>query len=182
MTIHTEHPFASPEPDRDQARRLRGRLGGAVTLWTAGDRDGGVSGGAGPDGRAGLTVSSVLVAQGEPPRIAALIDPDGHLADVLARTARSVVHLLSWHHRGLAEAFAGAAPAPGGLFGTAEFEQTAYGPRLLGADTFALASVESTVPMGWSLLVTCFLDEIVVGEGDQPLEHRRGRYVAPTSP
>ena len=37
MTIHTEHPFLDPEPD--PVRRLRGRLGGAVTLWTAGDAD-----------------------------------------------------------------------------------------------------------------------------------------------
>ncbi len=174
MTIHTEHPFAASGPDRDPARRLRGRLGGAVTLWTAGDREG-----ATPDGRAGLTVSSVLVAQGEPPRIAALIDPDGDLADVLARTARSVVHLLSWHHRDLADAFAGVSPAPGGVFAAAEFDQTPYGPRLADADTFALVSMESTAALGWSLLVTCVLDEIVVGEVDDTLQHRRGRYVAP---
>ena len=43
VTIHTTHPFA--DPDARPARRLRGRLGGAVTLWTAG---------AGAD-RAGLT-------------------------------------------------------------------------------------------------------------------------------
>ena len=35
MTIHSGHPFADPEPD--PVRRLRGRLGGAVTLWTTGD-------------------------------------------------------------------------------------------------------------------------------------------------
>ena len=34
MTIHTSHPFADPEPD--PLRRLRGRVGGAVSLWTAG--------------------------------------------------------------------------------------------------------------------------------------------------
>ena len=32
VTIHSEHPFADPEPERDPVRRLRGRLGGAVTL------------------------------------------------------------------------------------------------------------------------------------------------------
>ena len=52
MTIHTEHPFQ--DPDVDPVRRLRGRLGGAVTLWTSGgasaDRD------AGGAARAGLTV------------------------------------------------------------------------------------------------------------------------------
>ena len=33
MTIHDTHPFADPHPD--PVRRFRGRLGGAVTLWTA---------------------------------------------------------------------------------------------------------------------------------------------------
>ena len=37
VTIHSEHPFLEPEADRDPVRRLRGRLGGAVTLWTTGD-------------------------------------------------------------------------------------------------------------------------------------------------
>ena len=36
MTIHSEHPFL--DPDADPVRRLRGRLGGAVTLWTSGRR------------------------------------------------------------------------------------------------------------------------------------------------
>ena len=35
MTIHSRHPFADPEPD--EVRRFRGRLGGAVTLWTTGE-------------------------------------------------------------------------------------------------------------------------------------------------
>ena len=66
MTIHSSHPFLDPEGDRDPVRRLRGRLGGTVSLWTAG----------GPDERAGLTVSSWLVAGGEPGRVLALLDPD----------------------------------------------------------------------------------------------------------
>ena len=75
MTIHSEHPFL--EPERDPVRQLRGRLGGAVTLWTSGTGDG-------PLDRAGLTVTSVLVANGEPPRLLALLDPDSDLAETLA--------------------------------------------------------------------------------------------------
>ncbi|HEU4812520.1 MAG TPA: flavin reductase family protein [Nocardioides sp.] len=169
MTIHSGHPFRDPEPD--PVRRLRGRLGGVVTLWTAGDGE----------QRAGLTVSSLMVANGEPARVLALLDPDSDLADVLAGTGRAVVQLLAWEHRDLAEAFAGTAPAPGGPFRTGDFEQTAWGPRLLGAHTWAGVVLESTSTVGWSSLVTCVVDEVSVGDDEAaPLVHRRGRYVRPT--
>lgn len=166
MTIHDTHPFADPDPD--PARRLRGRLGGAVSLWTAGLGDG--------SGRAGLTVSSLLLANGEPPRLLALLDPDADLTETFLETGRAVVHLLSSSHRDLAEAFAGQAPAPGGLFRTATFEASSYGPVLLDATTRAAVSLESVVEVGWSSLVTCVLDEVVVGDDDAPLRHHRGRY------
>ena len=164
VTIHDTHPFADPEPD--PARRWRGRLGGAVSLWTAGD----------DDGRAGLTVSSLLLAGGEPPRLLALVDPDSDLADVVGRTGRLVVSLLSWQHRDLAEAFAGQAPAPGGPFRMTAFEPTPYGPALVGATSRALVSVETQVEVGWSLLLTCVIDDLHVADDDAPLLHRRGRY------
>ena len=170
MTIHSTHPFADPDPD--PARRLRGRLGGAVSLWTAGDLDD-------QHGRAGLTITSLMLANGEPPRLLALVDPDSDLADVLADTGRCVVQLLSWPDRDLAEAFAGTAPAPGGPFRQAPFEQTAWGPRLVSAATWAGLSVESVATVGWSELVTGVIESVSVGEDTDPLLHRRGRWVRP---
>jgi flavin reductase (DIM6/NTAB) family NADH-FMN oxidoreductase RutF len=164
VTIHSSHPFPTPE---DPVRRLRGRLGGTVSLWTAGAGE----------GRAGLTVSSFMVAAGEQARLLALVDPDSDLADALAETGRAVVQLLSWRHRDLAEAFAGTAPAPGGPFRSAAFDATAWGPRLADAGTWAGVSVESTGSVGWSDLVTVVVDELTVGDEDEPLFHRRGRYV-----
>ena len=168
MTIHDTHPFADADPD--PVRRFRGRIGAVVSLWTAGD----------PGSRAGLTVSSYVVAGGEPARVLALVDPDSDLAEEVERTGRAVVSLLSWGDRDLAEAFAGTAPAPGGVFRLADFEQTAWGPRLERATTWAGVSVEDTTEVGWSRLLTCTLDEVVVGEDLEPLVHRRGRYLRPT--
>ena len=159
MTIHSSHPFPTPD---DAVRRLRGRVGGTVSLWTTGD--------------AGLTVSSFMVAAGEPARVLALLDPDSALAEAFDETGTGVVQLLSWRHRDLAEAFAGTAPAPGGPFRLASWEPTAWGPRLADAATWAGVRLESAAPAGWSTLVTAVLEEVVVGEDDEPLFHRRGRY------
>jgi flavin reductase (DIM6/NTAB) family NADH-FMN oxidoreductase RutF len=167
VTIHTGHPFADPSPD--PVRRLRGRVTGTVSLWTAGT---------GSD-RVGLTVSSLMVAGGDPGRVLALLDPDADLTAALEETGQVVVQLLSWRHRQLAEAFAGTAPAPGGAFRTGSFVESSYGPRLGDATTWALASLEDARDVGWSRLVTCALDEIEVGDDPEPLVHHRGRWVRP---
>lgn len=170
MTIHAEHPFADPEPRRDPARRLRGRIGGRVTLWTAGTGR----------ARAGLTVSSLMVAPGEPARLLALVDPDSDLAAAVDRTGSAVVQLLEWRHRDLADAFAGVAPAPGGPFRMGTWQDTPWGPLLDGVTAWAgvRRSGESR-PAGWSTLVDTVLERVELGEEEQPLVHRRGRYLSP---
>jgi len=166
VTIHSDHPFREPTPE--PARQLRARLGGAVSLWTAG------SGGS----RAGLTVSSLMVAGGDPGRLLALLDPDSDLRAELGSTGRAVVHLLRWEHRQLAEAFAGQFPAPGGPFRLAEWEQTSHGPRLSDAHSWATVEVDSFETVGWSDLVVARLVSVALGD-DDALEHRRGRYLRP---
>lgn len=166
MTIHSSHPFADRDPD--PARRLRGRIGGGVTLWTTGEE---------PD-RAGLTVTSLMVALGPVPALLALLDPDSDLLDGLRATGRAVVQLLTWEDRQLAEAFAGTAPAPGGPFRQAEFVATPYGPRLARASTHANVSLTSEREVGWSVEVGVTLDEVTTGGDDAaPLLHRRGRFL-----
>lgn len=164
MTIHSSHPFPTPP---DDVRRFRGRLGGAVSLWTA-------------SGPAGLTVSSLMVSLGPVGRVLGLLDPDSDLCLALSDSGRAVVQLLAWADRGLADAFAGTAPAPGGAFAAASWVQTEHGPRLATASVWALVSLESLAPVGWSSLATCTIDSLEVGEdgtGEQaPLVHRRGRY------
>lgn len=166
MTIHAEHPFRDPEPD--PVRRFRGRVGGTVSLWTAGDEA----------DRAGLTVTSFLVAGGEDARVIALLDPDADLTERLLATGRGVVQLLTWDDRDLAEMFAGTAPAPGGMFRQAEFTSTEWGPRLASVHTWAGVRVESHQDVGWSRLVTTIVVHLEVGDDDgvEPLRHHRGRY------
>ena len=140
-----------------------------MSLWTAGD----------DMERAGLTVTSWLVAGGEPGRVLALLDPDADLTELLLGTGRGVVQLLSWDDRGLADAFAGTTPAPGGPWRMAEWDDSGHGPRLSSAATWALVGVETSTEVGWSRLVTCTIDALVVGDDPEPLVHRRGRYVPP---
>lgn len=167
MTIHSGHPFADADPD--PARRFRGRIGNAVTLWTSGD---GAT-------RAGLTVTSLMVALGPRPSLLALIDPDSDLLAELRESGRAVVQLLTWADRQLAEAFAGTAPAPGGPFRQAEFTPTPFGPLLAGAATHADVSLVGEREVGWSVEVQAALDDVVIGNDEQPLLHRRGRFVRP---
>jgi flavin reductase (DIM6/NTAB) family NADH-FMN oxidoreductase RutF len=171
VTIHSEHPFADPDPERDPARRLRGRLGGAVTLWTTGS-------GA---HRTGLTVSSVLVAHGAPARVVALLDPDSDLTAALEETGTAVVALLAWEHRDLADAFAGVAPAPGGPFRLGTWEESPWGPVLQGVSGWAGIRMSGPArEVGWSRLVEGVVEHVSLTEESAPLVHRRGRYVRPT--
>ena len=168
VTIHSEHPFAVPDAERDVARRLRGRLGGQVSLWTTG---------AGSE-RAGLTVSSVMIALGEPALVVGLLDPDSDLAERLQAAAHvpCLVQLLEWRHHDLAEKFAGQMPAPGGLFAGGDWLETAYGPRLVDVETWAECLVEDVRERAWSVEVTCRIEAGTLGVLDDPLLHRRGRY------
>ena len=174
MTIHTSHPFLDEE--RVLGRQFRRRLGNRVSLWTSGD----VSLGA--HHAAGLTVSSALVIPGEPWRVVGFIDPESDLAETITQTGRAVVSLLEWHHRGLADMFGGVAPAPGGAFTHAEFEQTEHGPRLADATTWAALELESRAEVGWTVQVTCRATHFEVGPDESPLHHTRGRYRTITAP
>ena len=173
MTIHSEHPFDTPEGDRDQVRRLRGRIGGTVSLWTSG---GGIE-------RAGLTVSSYVVAPGEPGRVVGLLHADSDLLDQLVETGTAVVALLGARDQRLADVFAGTMPAPGGPFRLTEWEQTAWGPRAVSATTWMGVRLdpESHHDVGWSVLVGAEIEPVEVGVDEAPLVHRRGRYQRPSS-
>jgi flavin reductase (DIM6/NTAB) family NADH-FMN oxidoreductase RutF len=166
VTIHSEHPFA--EHDDDPVRRLRARVGGIVSLWTTG------SGAA----RAGLTVTSYVVANGAPAYVLGLVDPESELAETAAGTGTVVVQLLEWRHRDVAETFAGLLPSPGGPFRAGTWRETEWGPVLEDASAWAgvrLAGEPRT--LGWSLVLEGVVEHVDLADSELPLLHRRGRYL-----
>jgi flavin reductase (DIM6/NTAB) family NADH-FMN oxidoreductase RutF len=171
VTIRSEHPFLPPESERDPSRRLRGRLSGAVSLWTTG-------GATGTEAGSGLTVTSVLLAGGEPAHVLGLLDPDSDLAERLVETRTAVVQLLQWEHRQLADAFAAVAPAPGGPFRLGTWTESAWGPVLNGVSGWLGVRLvdREPQPVGWSVLVDAVVEEVRVFDETDPLLHRRGNY------
>jgi 3-hydroxy-9,10-secoandrosta-1,3,5(10)-triene-9,17-dione monooxygenase reductase component len=163
MTIHGDHPFLPPESERSPVRRLRGRLTSPVALWTSGS--------------AGLPVTSMLVADGSPALVVGLVDEDSELWAAMSRTSVLVVSLLSWEHRGLADAFAGTMPAPGGPFRLTSWEETSWGPVPSSAATWAGCRLLDSRSTGWAVEARGTLEQVTVGDDRSPLLHRRGRYL-----
>jgi 3-hydroxy-9,10-secoandrosta-1,3,5(10)-triene-9,17-dione monooxygenase reductase component len=163
MSIHSTDPFATPEEERSPVRRLRGRLPAPVTLWTA-------------PGPAGLTVSSMLVADGQPGRVIGLIDDESDLWAAVEAAGCFAVTPLGPGHRQLADRFAGLMPAPGGLFRGYEWHETRYGPVPVDAGGFAGCRLDRARPYGWGLLVEATIEQVELGPAGEPLLHYRGRY------
>src|SRR3712207_3683585 len=145
--IHSSDPFATPEPDRSPVRRLRGRLAAAVTLWTT-------------PGPAGLPVSSMMVADGEPGRLPGLVDEASVFWDAVSVPRRFTVTPLGEHDQQLADRAAGLMPSPGGLFAIGDWTATDYGPVPAVAGTWAGCRLEDDRPCGWSLLLTATIETV----------------------
>jgi len=141
-SLHYGNPWADPPQAREPLRRWRGHLVLPVTVWLAG--------GAAGAGLVGLTVSSLLVGQGEPPVLAGLISPSSELADALSISAQFVVHLVGAGQRRLAQHFAGELPAPPELLAS---RLSPHGPVLEALNDRIFCRVTSSKPFGWSLLV-----------------------------
>jgi len=168
VTIHASDPFATPEDQRSPVRRLRGRLPAPVSLWTAG---------AGA-GRAGLTVSSLLVVDGDPGRVLGVIDPESELFAAIEDTGRFAVTRLDPDDQQRADRFAGLLPAPGGPFAEGAWRDTGYGPVPGGAPpTWAGCVLDAVRPVGYGMLVEAVIEQIEFGVSDAALGHFRGRYL-----
>jgi 3-hydroxy-9,10-secoandrosta-1,3,5(10)-triene-9,17-dione monooxygenase reductase component len=168
IRVGGQYPFATPEERRSPARRLRGRLVAPVTVWTAGGvRDG-----------AGLTVSSVLVADGQPARLLGLIDPASALWEAIEGTGAYVVQALAVADRGLAERFAEVRPPIRGMFDGLEATASAWGPVLGGRRPLAGCRLEESREVGWALLVQGVIEQLEPRDLDDPLAWAHGGYRA----
>ena len=166
--IHEENPFLGSPEQRDPVRRFRGRLSSPVTIVTSG----------GAESRTGLTVSSLLVVEGDPGLIQLVVGPTSDLWSSVEATGSFVVHVCREADRHLAEAFAGLRPNPGGPYAGIEVTDTDWGPviDILGERDNCrwLESIE----VGHSGLVTGEIVSVDAGELIDPLVYFRGRYRA----
>ncbi len=165
--IHDQHPFATPPEERDPVRRFRGRMVAPVTVITSGP----------PQARVGMTVSSIMVAEGLPARVYFLVGATTDLFHALTETDRFIVHLLETGHRQLSDRFAGVRPSPGGMFSDLSVTDGEYGPaidvlpnrlycRYAGGD-------ESST---YHVLAAGVIDDVAVRDVPDPLVYFRGRY------
>jgi flavin reductase (DIM6/NTAB) family NADH-FMN oxidoreductase RutF len=169
VTIHHSHPFAASEQDRNPLRRFRGRMASPVSIWAA----------ASNDTRAGWTLSSFLVADGDPAEVIGLIDEESPVADVLPDVHTVTINLLGWDQRALADAFAGIVPAPGGPFGLAAWQDTDWGPVLESSLGWIGARVKPDPDhAGWGLLLRAVVERVEIPSDaiDDLLCYVRGRY------
>ena len=164
--IRVQPPFAVPSERRDPARRLRGRLLAPVTVWTAGQL---------PDG-AGLTVSSVLVAEGQPARLLGLIDPTSAFWEAMQVAGAFVVHVLAVGDRALAERFSEIRPPIRGPFERLEVAQSPWGPVLGGSRPRAACRLAGTAPVGYGELVEGVIEQLELSDLEDPLAYLHGRY------
>lgn len=164
--IHDEHPFATPPEERDPARRFRGRLVAPVMIVTAGR----------PENRAGLTVSSLVLAEGKPSRVHFLVGSDTDLFAAMSETGSFVVHILAEQDRKTSDVFAGIRPSPGGMFAGLEVTDGEFGPVLTGMANRAFCRVVDTAEDTFHVLVTGEVMDIETGDLTDPLVYFRGVY------
>jgi flavin reductase (DIM6/NTAB) family NADH-FMN oxidoreductase RutF len=163
VTLRSEDPFATPAADRRMDRRLRSRLVAPVTVWTAGSA---------PQ-RAGLTVSSVLVAEGDPAVVLGLIDSLSDFYDLALERGRFVVHVLGAGDQRLAGVFAGT--YPGDPFDEVVTVDGEFGPVVAGARHVVACEFLGSTDVGFQALVCGRIQSIELSDSS-PLVRYRGQY------
>jgi 3-hydroxy-9,10-secoandrosta-1,3,5(10)-triene-9,17-dione monooxygenase reductase component len=164
--VHRTDPFVTRPEVREPARRLRGRLVAGVSIWTAGrEQD-----------RAGLTVSSMVVAEGAPSLLLGLMNDTSDLWERIGESGAFVVHILGRRDRIAAETFAGLRPSPGGLFAGMDVADTEWGPVLAAFPDRVYCRFLEASQAGYQQLVRGEIEKIELSDLTDPLVYFRGRY------
>ena len=130
----------------------------------------------GPEDRTGLTISSIVVAEGEPALVHFLLGSTTDLRHALEEHRTFIVHLAQKEHRELADRFSLVRPSPGGLFAGLDFTDTEYGPELGVMETRVYCSYAEHRQSGHSLLVKGRIEDLALHDLANPLTYFRGEY------
>ena len=128
------------------------------------------------DHRTGLTVSSLVVAEGDPSRIYFLLGSTTDLFYGLEETGKFVVHVLESGDQAVADVFAGLRPSPGGRFADVAVEQSEWGPVLTDIKTRAYCTFEGGDEETFFIVAEGRVDKVELSDIDDPLVYFRGRY------
>lgn len=164
--IHGDNPFVDDPDSRDPVRRFRGRLSAPVTIFTSGDGD----------ERTGLTVSSLMIVEGEPGYLEAVVGPTTDLWDLVEQSGRFVVHICSADHRDIAQVFAGLRPSPGGIFAGVGVTGSDWGPVIDELGNRAFCTLEAKREIGYSGVVIARIDHVEPVDLTNPLSYFRGSF------
>ena len=121
-------------------------------------------------------MSSLLIAEGEPSRLVALVGEATDLWFSIEQSGSFVLHVLGVDDRQISERFAGVRPSPGGLFVGLDVEDGPWGPMIATLGTRAHCRLERSVETGFHRLVTGLIDQIDLKDLNEPLLYYRGRY------
>ena len=139
-----------------------------MTLWTATGSS---------SGDVGVTVSSLLAVEGEPPWVLGLIGPLTDFHDGLLESRRFVVHVLVEGDQHLADLFAGRYPSRDPFEGL-RVCPTEWGPALEDVKTRASCEVDEVTEIGYSVLVRGRVAHLELEAAHiRPLVFHRGAYV-----
>lgn len=137
-----------------------------MTIFTSGDEM----------TRTGLTVSSMVVVEGEPGLVQAVVGPTTDLWDLVEESGRFVVHVCAADDRDLAQVFAGLRPSPGGVFAGVDVAQSDWGPVLQRLGNRAFCTFLDKRESGYSGLVTGRIDRVAISNLTDPLVYFRGNF------
>lgn len=164
--VSSGNPFLPPDSEREPVRRFRGRLASPVTIVTAGT---------GPEA-SGLTVSSLVVIEGEPGIVRAVVGPLTDLWFAIEQSGAFVVHVVPSDRHPLADVFAGRRPNPGGLFAGSPVEPSEWGPVLADLPDRISCRLRAMEELGYSGMVTGEIEKVELSDLADPLIYFRGSY------